>query len=150
MPVLPKGPRPFCVPVLRFGHVHHGISSTMASLLCSYSSCSGECRQICTSQDPSGTCFDHLCSALIRLALGFTPTVAFGTRAVANCLKACNVIKCRYTPKSNTVHFRLGCWGRVFSKVSEECWSPISSLTFSNHASLWDVTTFLLLLQFFV
>lgn len=96
-----------------------------ASTLCSL----GECSQIFTSPDPSDTRFDHLCLLLIRLALGFKPTVAFRARADANSLKARNVIKCRYTPKSNTVHFRLGCWRLVFSKVSMECWSPISSLT---------------------
>lgn len=109
----------------------------------------GECRQICASPYPSDTRFDHLCLLLIRLALGFKPTVAFGARADTNCLKARNVIKCRYTPKSNTVHFRLGCWLQVFSKVSTECWSSISFLTFANHGSLSGVTYFLLLMQFF-
>lgn len=38
-------------------------ASTAASL--------GECSQIYTSPDPSGTRFDHFCPLLIRLALGF-------------------------------------------------------------------------------
>lgn len=35
--VLAKVPCPLCVPALGFGHVHHGISNTMASLICFYS-----------------------------------------------------------------------------------------------------------------
>lgn len=80
----------------------------------------GECRQICTSPHPSDTRFDHLRLLLIELAPGFKPTVAFGVKAGANCLKARNVIKCRYKPKSNNVHFRLGCWHQVFSMLSVE------------------------------
>lgn len=111
----------------------------------------GECSQICTSPYSSDTRFDHLHPLLIRLALGFKSTVAFGARADTNCLKARNVIKCRYTPKSNTVHFKLRCWHQVFGKISTECWFHIYSLTFFKLclASLWGATYFLPLMQYF-